>query len=125
MTWLCIALGGALGSLGRHGLAVGLARFETFPFGTLAANVLGSLIIGIAAGFWEIDRRKSPAALFLVTGFCGGFTTFSTFSLQTLDLMQKNDWSKAGLNIAASVAICLICTWAGWMLGQSLRKTAS
>ena len=103
----------------------GLARFETFPVGTLAANALGSLIIGVAAGFWEIDQRKSPAALFLVTGFCGGFTTFSTFSLQTLELMQKNDWSKAGLNIAASVAICLLCTWAGWMLGQSLRKTAS
>ena len=91
MTWLCIALGGALGSLGRHGLTVGLARFESFPFGTLTANVLGSLAIGIAAGFWEIDQRKSPTALFLITGFCGGFTTFSTFSLQTLELIQKND----------------------------------
>ena len=59
MTWLCIALGGALGSLGRYGLAVALARFETFPFGTLAANVLGSLAIGIAAGFWEIDQTSS------------------------------------------------------------------
>ena len=116
MTWLCIALGGALGSLGRHGLTVGLARFESFPFGTLAANALGSLIIGLAAGFWDYDQRKTPIALFIITGFCGGFTTFSTFSLQTIELMQKNDCPRAAANITASIAIYLAFTWLGYLL---------
>ena len=113
MTWLCIALGGALGSLGRHGLTMGLARFESFPFGTLTANVLGSLAIGIAAGFWEIDQRKSPTALFLITGFCGGFTTFSTFSIETVRLIEDGRWV-AGLGYAlASLVACVVAAAAG------------
>ena len=122
MTWLYIALGGALGSVGRYGIGLWLARLEIFPWGTLAVNALGSLIIGVAAGYWGMDQRKSPSPLFLMTGFCGGFTTFSTFSLQTLELIQQNDWPRAGSNIAASVILCLLCTWLGWLLGQTLRK---
>ena len=118
MTWLCIALGGALGSLGRHGLAVGLARFETFPFGTLAANVLGSLVIGIAAGFWEIDQRKSPTALFIVTGFCGGFTTFSAFGWETVNLL-KNGQLSSGLG---NIALTLVCCLAAVIAGHELAK---
>lgn len=125
MTWLCIALGGALGSVSRYGMSLALARFETFPVGTLAANVAGSLIIGIAAGLWELDQRKTPQALFLITGFCGGFTTFSTFSLQTLELIQKNEWARAGGNITASVVLCLVGTGLGWWLGQTLKKGAA
>ena len=122
MSLVCIALGGALGSLSRYFLAELLVRYNSFPFGTLTVNILGSFLIGIAAGFWEIDQRKTPQALFLITGFCGGFTTFSTFSLQTLELIQRNDLPRAGLNITASFALCLICTWLGWMMGQSLKK---
>ena len=59
MTWLSIALGGALGSLSRYGIGLALARFESFPFGTLTANAIGSLIIGAAAGYWVTDDRKS------------------------------------------------------------------
>ena len=100
MTWISIAIGGALGSISRYGIGLALARFESFPFGTLAANALGSLIIGLAAGFWDSDQRKTPIALFIITGFCGGFTTFSTFSLETIELMQKNDWPSAAVNRA-------------------------
>ena len=69
MTWLSIALGGALGSISRYGIGLALARLDSFPYGTLAANALGSLIIGVAAGFWEMDQRKTPTALFIITGF--------------------------------------------------------
>lgn len=124
MIWFCVALGGALGSLSRYGIGLALSRFDSFPFGTLAANVLGSLIIGLAAGLWDTNQRKTPAAMLLITGFCGGFTTFSTFSLQTLELIQQNNWAKAGGNIAASVALCLACTGLGYWAGQSLKKTA-
>ena len=125
MTWLSIALGSALGSISRCGIGLALARVEAFPFGTLAANALGSLIIGLAAGFWDSDQRKTPIALFIVTGFCGGFTTFSTFSLETIELMQKNDWPRAAANITASVAICLAFTWLGYLLAQSFKKTTA
>lgn len=125
MTWLCIALGGALGSLSRHGIGLALARVEFLPLGTLAANILGSLIIGIAAGLWDPAERRTATGMFLITGFCGGFTTFSTFSLQTLELIQKNDMAKAGGNIAASLVLCLAFTSLGFLLGQSLKKTAA
>jgi len=59
-----------------------------------------------------------------MVGFCGGFTTFSAFSLQTLELMQQQAWLKVGGNVALSVALCLVGTWLGFLLGQSLRKTA-
>lgn len=124
MTWLMVALGGALGSVGRYGIGLALARYEAFPFGTLTANVLGSLVIGFCAGVFEGEQRQRPAALFLMVGFCGGFTTFSAFSLQTIDLMQEQAWLKAGSNVALSVGGCLLGTWFGFLIGQSLKKTA-
>ena len=123
VTWIYIALGDALGSISRHGIDLFFVRPENFPFGTLAANVLGSLVVGIAAGLWEVEQRKNPLPLFLMTGFCGGFTTFSTFSLQTLDLIQKHEWPKAGINIAATVILCITCTWLGWMIAQAFKKS--
>ena len=122
MTWLSIALGGALGSISRYGIDLALARLDSFPFGTLAANALGSLLIGIAAGFWDSDQRKTPITLSIITGFCGGF---STFSLKTNELMQKIDWPRAAANITASVAICLAFTWLGYLLAQSFNKTTT
>ena len=101
-----VALGGALGSVGRYGVGLALTRYEAFPIGTLLANILGSLLIGVCAGMFEGDQKGRPAALFLMVGFCGGFTTFSAFSLQTLDLMQQQAWLKAGGNVVLSVAGC-------------------
>jgi CrcB protein len=124
MTWLMVALGGALGSVGRFGLGQALARFDSFPYGTLLANVLGSLIIGICAGLFDTEQRSRPVGLFLIAGFCGGFTTFSTFSLQTFELLEQQAWLKAGGNMFLSVVLCLLGAWLGFLLGQSLRKTA-
>ena len=118
-----IALGGALGSVGRYGVGLALTRYEVFPIATLLANILGSLLIGVCAGMFEGDQRR-PAALFLMVGFCGGFTTFSAFSLQTLVLMQQQAWLKAGGNVVLSVAGCLLGTWLGFLLGQAVKKSA-
>lgn len=124
LAYLWIALGGALGSLMRYGIG-GLVsqRFgETFPFGTLTVNIAGSFIIGFLGALASSEGRLSPAARvfatqFFMTGVCGGFTTFSSFSLQTLNLMRDGEWLYAGGNILLSVALCLIATWLGFMLG--------
>ena len=123
MAFLWVALGGAIGSMGRYGLGLWLARHEGFPWGTLAANILGSFIIGVCAGFFLDEQRKSTSAIFLMPGFCGGFTTFSAFSLQTVELMREQAWLKVAANIGGSVMVCLACVWLGWMLGDTLRKS--
>ncbi len=119
-----VALGGALGSVGRYGIGLALVRFSAFPVGTLLANVLGSLVIGFCAGLFDAEQRSRSTGLFLMVGFCGGFTTFSAFSLQTFELLEQQAWLKAGGNVVLSVALCLLGTWLGFLLGQSLRKTA-
>jgi CrcB protein len=124
MTWLMVALGGALGSVGRFGFGQALARLDSFPYGTLLVNILGSLVIGICAGLFDAEQKNRPAGLFLMAGFCGGFTTFSTFSLETFELMHQQAWLKAGGNMLLSVALCLLGTCLGFLLSQSLRKTA-
>jgi CrcB protein len=118
--WLSIALGGALGSISRYVIGLASDRLEYFFFGTLTSQCLGSLIIGVAAGLSGRDQRKTPTAEFTITGFFGGFTTFS---LQTIELMQKNDWPRAAANIIASVTICLALTCLGLLLAQSFKKS--
>jgi len=124
VTYLWIAMGGALGSVARYWLnGVVSARFgETFPLGTLAVNVAGSFVIGILAALTAPEGRLSPetrtfATQFLMIGICGGFTTFSAFSLQTLNLLREREWLYAGGNVLLSVALCLIATWLGYLLG--------
>lgn len=128
-TYFWIALGGALGSVGRYWLN-GLVsqRFDTFPMGTLVVNVIGSLLIGILAALTLPEGRMSSEGRtlttpFLMIGLCGGFTTFSSFSLQTLNLLRDREWLYAGGNILLSVALCLIATWLGYLLGLALAAT--
>ena len=123
MAFLWVALGGAIGSMGRYGLGLWLARHEGFPWGTLVANILDSFIIGVCGGFFLDEQRKSASAQFLMPGFCGGFTTFSAFSLQTVELMREQAWLKAAANAGGSAMLCLACVWFGWILGDSLRKS--
>lgn len=125
MAFLWVALGGAIGSMGRYGLGLWLARHDGFPWGTLAANILGSFIIGICASFFLDEQRKSASAIFLIPGFCGGFTTFSAFSLKTVELMREQAWLKAAANAGGSVMLCLICAWLGWIAGGTLSKSSS
>lgn len=118
LSYFWIMIGGALGT-GARVWASGLvsARYgETFPYGTLLVNVVGSLLIGMFAAF--SDPSSSPflslrIRQFVMIGICGGFTTFSTFSLQTLELARAGDWLRAGLNSVLSLVCCLLAVWAG------------
>lgn len=114
-----VILGSALGGLARYWLAilVAWALGPAFPWGTLLINVLGSLVIGIAGS--ATDAREHAAfRAFLMVGVCGGFTTFSSFSLQTLELVQNDRVGPALAYIGLSVAVCLGAVWAGWHLGK-------
>lgn len=121
-----IALGGAVGSVARYWLGELMARWlgAGFPFGTLTVNILGSLAIGAMAGLLGHDGRPllgPPLRLLLMTGFCGGFTTFSAFSLQTLELFQGGQWERALLYITASLFLCLVAVCGGWWLATALN----
>ena len=115
---LLVAAGGALGSIARY-LVVLLFVNSRLPLGTLLVNIAGSFCIGLVA---SLSRGEAPSlspntALFLMTGVLGGFTTFSAFSLQTLHLIQQNNWPQAILNILGSVLLCLLAAWAGMAIG--------
>lgn len=125
---LWIFLGGGLGTLGRWGLSGFVARQwgETFPVGTLVINVTGSFIIGFFAGLTGPNGRwlASPSfRQFFMLGICGGYTTFSSFSLQTLTLAQEEQWFRAGANVVLSVVLCLAAVWLGYALAQLLGST--
>lgn len=128
MSYVWIAIGGALGSVSRYWLnGVVSQRFVTFPMGTLVINVLGSFVIGIVGALALPEGRLTPnartfAIQFVMVGICGGFTTFSSFSLQTFNLMREREWLYAGGNILLSVALCLIATFLGYMLGSAINS---
>jgi fluoride exporter len=127
IAYFWVAIGGALGSVSRFWLSGVVARHfgETFPWGTLAINVSGSLIIGFFAAFTGTEGRwlVSPSfRTFFMIGICGGYTTFSSFSLQTLNLLRDREWLYAGGNILLSVALCLVAVWLGWLLGSTLTS---
>ena len=123
MILLLIALGGAVGSVARYlvGRAVqGTVHLE-FPIGTLAVNVVGCLIMGVLAKFFLHSQTELPLRATLMIGFCGGFTTFSTFSLETLALMQGGEWGKASAYVALSALVCVGATAAGFALAKPLN----
>ena len=115
---LWVALGGALGSAGRVWITAVLPA-ERFAWGTLTVNVLGSLLIG-----WLMARLGGPAGeharlhALLVAGFCGGFTTFSSFSWRIFDQFQRGQPVAALANVLLSVTLCLLATWVGWRLAR-------
>jgi CrcB protein len=124
LAYLWVAIGGALGSMARYGIGgIVSDRFgQTFPWGTLAVNVTGSFIIGFLGALTAPEGKMSPqsrvvATQLLITGVCGGYTTFSSFSLQTLNLLRDREWLYAGGNILLSVVLCMIAVWLGYLLG--------
>src|SRR5262245_2521974 len=125
-SYFWIAIGGALGSVARYWCAAVAARLfgETFPWGTLIVNIVGSFIIGFFATLTGPDGRFVAGTLvrqFVMIGICGGYTTFSAFSLQTLDLIQDGDWLRAGGNIVGSVVLCLIAVWLGQVAAAGIN----
>lgn len=130
MDALMVALGGAVGSVTRWFIgtktnealsAHNLHLIGSLPLGTLIANILAGFIIGFAtscAGANIIDARTK---LLLTTGLCGGLSTFSTFSLETMNLIQQGSLGGAALNIGLSVISCLVAVWAGTSLAGCLR----
>ncbi|HXH04511.1 MAG TPA: fluoride efflux transporter CrcB [Candidatus Competibacteraceae bacterium] len=126
-TYLLVALGSALGGLARYWLSglVAAAVGQVFPWGTLLVNVTGSLAIGFFATLTGPDGRwlvAPEARQFFMVGVCGGYTTFSSFSLQTLALAQDGEWLQAGLNILLSVILCLLGVWLGYALATALNR---
>ena len=126
ITYLWIGLGSALGGMARYWMSGAIARAigETFPWGTLVVNVVGSFIIGFIAILTAPDGRiflGSTTRLAIMTGFCGGYTTFSSFSLQTLNLLNDGEYLYAGANILISVVVCLIAVWAGAAVANSIN----
>jgi fluoride exporter len=128
LNYLWVMLGGALGT-GARFWASGFAarRFgEFFPFGTLIVNVTGSFVIGFFAALTEPESAllvPPTVRQFVMIGICGGYTTFSSFSLQTLDLARDGDWLRAGLNALLSFVCCMLAVWLGRLIALLMRPT--
>ncbi len=129
IAYLWVAIGGALGSVGRFWLnGIVSARFgETFPWGTMLINISGSFIIGVIGSLAMPEGRmdsqsRAYATQFFMIGICGGYTTFSSFSLQTLNLLRDREWFYAGGNIVLSVVLCTAAVWLGWLLGSMVNS---
>src|ERR1017187_1215340 len=122
-----IAIGSALGGAARFALSGLVARSigETFPWGTLVINVTGSFAIGFFNTLTGPDGRwfvSSQGRMFFMTGICGGYTTFSSFSLQTLNLAREGEWLHVGGNVAGSVGLCLLAVWLGHLAAASINS---
>ena len=128
ISYLVIAIGGALGSVGRYALsgAVQTLSGGTFPLGTMIVNISGALAIGFIAMLTGPDGRvivASPVRQFLMIGICGGYTTFSSFSLETLNLMRDGQWMAAAANAIGSVILCLAAVWAGGAIAAAVGRS--
>jgi fluoride exporter len=124
-SYLWIAIGSALGGMARHWCNAVATEWlgASFPWGTLFINVTGSLIIGFFFALTDPSGRfdvSVNAKLFMMTGLCGGYTTFSAFSLQSLILLREGAWFRGSGYVAASVGLCLLAVWAGYALGAAI-----
>ncbi len=124
MTLLLIGLGGAVGSVLRYVLGGFVQRtfHPAFPVGTFAVNVAGCLLIGIFAKLFLHSQTDLTLKATLMAGFCGGFTTFSAFSLETLGLVQGGEWPKALGYVLLSCVVCISATAVGFAAGPSFNR---
>ena len=125
---LMVMLGGALGSLARYAVSVLAAPISReLPWGTILINISGSFIIGFFGTLTPASGRfpvSDNLRLLVMIGICGGFTTFSSFSLQTLDLMRAGAMTRAALNVALSVVLCVAAVAIGHMIASRLNGGA-
>jgi len=125
-SYFWIAIGSAIGGVARYWCSGVAARLvgETFPWGTIAVNILGSFIIGFIFTISATEGRiflSSTTRNFIMIGILGGYTTFSSFSLQTLNLANDGEWFRAGANIVVSVVCCLFAVWIGHLAAASMN----
>jgi CrcB protein len=127
LAYILIAIGSALGGMGRYfvsGVVTALTG-GTFPYGTMLVNITGCLVIGFFATLTGPDGRflvGTPARQFVMVGICGGYTTFSSFSLETLYLMQTGEWIPAAMNAVGSVILCLVSVSIGYVAAAALNR---
>lgn len=125
MTWLVVALGGALGSVARFGVGLWMLRLTgpSFPWGTLLINIVGSFIIAFTGGL-TLEGGAMPASFnaraFVMVGICGGFTTFSSFSMQTMELLQAGETAAAAGYVAGSAVLCIAAAFLGYWVASRL-----
>jgi fluoride exporter len=127
MRYFLVAVGGALGSVSRYWVDGLISEHfgREFPWGTVLINITGSFLIGLFFGVTGFEGRwlaHPNTRAFLMIGICGGYTTFSSFSLQTLTLAQNGQWLRAGMNVVLSVILCLIAVWLGYALAMKLNS---
>jgi len=123
MKWLALLAGGGIGASLRYGLSVWVDQrlVSSFPWGTLLVNLIGSFLIGVLVSVFEQRGLTSPALrLFWITGVLGAFTTFSTFSLETMHLLEAGRLYLAAANVTASVVVCVLAAFGGIALVRSL-----
>ena len=127
LAYFLIAIGSALGGMGRYCLSGVITTLTggTFPYGTMLVNITGCLVIGFFATLTGPDGRllvRTPARQFVMVGVCGGYTTFSSFSLETLYLMRAGEWIPAAANALGSVLLCLLSVWLGFVAANLLNR---
>ena len=118
-----VALGGALGSVARYLVASAIQRFvaPVFPYGTFTVNIGGCFVAGALIARFEMHGLESPAArAFVFVGVLGGFTTFSTFGLETFEFINDGQWNKAILNVLLSNTACLVAVWLGYRITERI-----
>lgn len=112
INFLLVALGGALGAMARYSLTL-IPLKSGFPVATILANVLGAFLLGVIIGILESKQLDPGWGIFIKVGLCGGFTTFSTFSAETVDLLYNNQFLQAVINITVSIFLCLLAVMFG------------
>lgn len=117
--FLLVGLGGALGAILRYGMTF-LPFKSTFPFSTFMTNILGAILVGLVVGLFDKGYIKDEMSLFLRMGFCGGFTTFSTFSLESIQLLEDKRFLLGMSYIILSLLFCLLGIIIGRFLGQKV-----
>jgi CrcB protein len=127
LAYVLIAIGSALGGMGRYFVSgvVTTLTGGTFPYGTMLVNISGCLVIGFFATLTGPDGRLlvgTPGRQFVMVGICGGYTTFSSFSLETLYLARAGEWIPATANAAGSVMLCMLSVWVGYIAATALNR---
>jgi CrcB protein len=119
---LLVGIGGFIGSILRYALTRFMQQrfLAPFPVGTITVNIIGCVVIGIVFAMADRNFLSGDSRLFLATGICGGFTTFSAFSIETITLIRDSEWLYASLYVISSVVLGLLATFGGYLIGKNL-----